>query len=59
MNETARDYAETKRGLKNQIQERARAADVLLVRLCGNKIQAADAIFESLGSKWPRSHRSP
>ena len=22
MNETARDYAETKRGLKNQIQER-------------------------------------
>ena len=23
MNETARDYAETKRGLKNQIQERA------------------------------------
>ena len=26
MNETARDYAETKRGLKNQIQERGHAS---------------------------------
>ena len=28
MNETARDFAETKRGLKNQIQERGASSEV-------------------------------